>query len=105
MKDYLWLVTTNKGDFFITVIGNWTQEEAARKLLLVIKMINLDIIAMIPRKRATGPDDNMCTIFEQEEPEDALGFNFMAGKKIWEVCGRGTEYEAETIRLSKQMEL
>jgi len=28
IKDYLWLVKTDKGDFFITVIGNWTQEEA-----------------------------------------------------------------------------
>ncbi|KKM17719.1 hypothetical protein LCGC14_1672830, partial [marine sediment metagenome] len=27
-----------------------------------------------------------------------------AGKKLWEVCGRGVEYEAELIRLKKEME-
>jgi len=101
-KDYLWLVKTNKGDFFITVMGKWTQEEAARRVRLVFGGIKLDIVAMIPRKRATGPDDSMCTLYEQEEPKDVLGFNFLAGKKLWEVCGRGVEYEAELIRLKKE---
>jgi len=109
MKDWLWLVKTNKGDFFITVLGNWTQEEAAKKIRLVFDGIKLDVTAMIPRKRATGPDDAMGTIYQQEKPEDQrekpedwLGFNFLAGKKLWEVCGRGAEYEAERIRLKKE---
>jgi len=102
MKDYLWLVKTNKGDFFITVLGNWTQEEAAKKIRRVFEEIKLDITAMIPRKRATGPDDAMGTIYEQEEPKDELGFSFLGGKKLWEVCGRGVEYEAELIRLKKE---
>jgi len=101
-KDYLWLVKTNKGDFFITVIGNWTQEEAAKKIQLVFEKIKLDITAMIPRKRVTGPDDTMGTIYQQEEPKDELGFEFLGGKKLWEVCGRGVEYEAERIRLKKE---
>jgi len=104
MKDYLWLLKTNKGDFFITVMGNWTEEEAAKRARLVFETIKLDITAMIPRKRVTGPDDAMCTLYEQEEPENELGFQFLAGKKLWEVCGRGVEYEAERVRLEKQME-
>ena len=102
VKDWLWLVKTNKGDFFITVIGNWTQEEAAEKIRLVFEKIKLNITAMIPRKRVTGPDDAMGTIYEQEEPKDELGFSFLAGKRLWEVCGRGVEYEAELIRLKKE---
>ena len=104
MKDYLWLVKTNKGDFFISVFGKWTQEEAAKKIRLVFDEIKLDIIGMIPRKRATGPLDEMGTIHDQVEPKDARGFSFLAGKKLWEVCGRGVEYEAEQIRLKKEME-
>ena len=102
MKDYLWLVKTNKGDFFMTVFGNWTQEEAAKKLQLVFESIKLDITAMIPRKRVTGPDDAMGTIYEQEDAKSGLGFEFLGGKKLWEVCGRGVEYEAELIRLKKE---
>ena len=102
MKDYLWLVKTDKGDFFITVLGNWTQEEAAKKVQLVFEMIKLGITAMIPRKRATGPDDAMGTIYQKEKSENGLGFEFLGGKKLWEVCGRGAEYEAELIRLKKE---
>ena len=102
MKEWLWLVKTGKGDFFITVIGNWTQEEAAKKLLWVFEHIKLDITAMIPRKRATGPDDAMGTIYQAEEPKDKLGFSFLAGKKLWDVCGRVAEYEAELILLKKE---
>jgi len=102
MKDYLWLVKTDKGDFFITVLGNWTQEEAAKKLRLVLDSIKLDITAMIPRKRVTGPGDAMCTIYEQEDAKSGLGFEFLGGKKLWEACGRGVEFEAELIRLKKE---
>ncbi|KKN86960.1 hypothetical protein LCGC14_0262290 [marine sediment metagenome] len=104
VKDWLWLVKTNKGDFCITVLGKWTQEEAASKIRLVFKGIKLDITAMIPRNRATGPGDAMGTIYEQEAPKDKLGFNFLAGKKLWELYGRGAEYEAELIRWGKERE-
>ena len=105
MKDFLWLVKTNKGDFYITVAGNWTQEEAAKKIWMVFDWIKLDINAMIPRKRATGPDDAVGTIYQLEEPEDGGGFQFLGGKKLWEACGRRIEYEAELTRLGKQLEL
>ena len=104
MKDYLWLVKTSKGDFFITVVGKWTQEEAATKVRAVFHVVlKLSIIAMIPRKRATGPDDMLGTIVEQLEPKDEVGFDFMAGKKIWQACGRGTEYQAQKILLEKEL--
>ncbi|MBA7641612.1 hypothetical protein ES703_49297 [subsurface metagenome] len=102
IKDYLWLIKTNKGDFFITVMGKWTQEEAATKLQGVFAALKLDIIAMIPRKRATGPMDAMGTLYQQQdETKNELGFEFLGGKKLFEVCGRGAEYEAEMIRLKK----
>ncbi|MBA7682501.1 hypothetical protein ES703_90851 [subsurface metagenome] len=105
MKDYLWLVKTDKGDFFITVMGNWTQEEAAKRVKAVFDvMLKLDITAMIPRKRVTGPDDAMGTIYQQLEPKDELDFAFLGGKKLWQVCGRGAEYDAELIRSKKEME-
>ncbi len=104
MKDYLWLLKTDKGDFFISVLGNWTQEEAAKKVQLVFGTIGANITAMIPRKRATGPDDAMCTLYEQEDAKSGLGFDFLAGKKLWEACGRGVEYEAELIRSKKEIE-
>lgn len=105
LKDYLWLIKTNKGDFFITVVGNWTQGEAAKKIWRVFENIKLDITAMIPRKRATGPDDAVGTIYQPEEPEDGRDFAFLGGKKLWEACGRRVEYEAELTRLGKQLEL
>jgi hypothetical protein len=52
VKDWLWLVQTDKGDFFITVLGNWTQEEAAKKIRRVFDEIKLDITAMIPSRRS-----------------------------------------------------
>ena len=104
MKDWMWLVKTAKGDFFITVVGKWTQEEAAKRIKAVFEVIlKLDIIGMIPRKRATGPDDMMGTIIEQLEPKDQLGFDFLAGEKIWQVCGRGVEYQAQKILLEKEL--
>ncbi len=101
-KEYLWLVKTNKGDFFITVIGDWTLEEAAKKLVATFEKIELEMTAMIPRKRAPGLGDAQATIYQREESEDGQGFEFIAGKKLWEACGRGVEFEAETIRLKKE---
>ena len=95
-KDYLWLIKTNKGDFFVTVSGKWTQEEAAKKVREVFDSLQLETIGMIPRKRASGSVDTTCTILEDKK--EPLGFFFMAGKTLWDVCGRGVEYEAELIR-------
>lgn len=102
-NEWVWLVKTAKGDFFITVLGKWTQEEAAEKVRSVFETIELGITGMVERKRPTGPDDNRCTLVEQLEPKEGQGFDFMAGKKLWEVCGRGVEYEAQRVALEKQM--
>ena len=108
VKDWMWLVKTNKGDFFMTVMGKWTQEEAAKRVKAVFKavfkvVLKLDIVGMIPRKRNTGPDDIQGTICEQLVPKDALGFDFLAGKRFWDLCGRGAEYEAQMILLKEEM--
>lgn len=104
MKSWMWLVKTSKGDFFITVMGKWTQEEAAKRIKAVFDVIlKLDIIGMIPRKRSTGPDNMQGLIFEQLEPKDQLGFGFLAGEKIWHVCGRGAEFQAQKILLEKEV--
>ena len=103
MKDWMWLVKTDKGDFFLTVVGRWTQEEAAKKVRQIFDLLKLEIIGMIPRKRATGNDDMMGTIIEHLEPKDRLGFDFLAGKRIWQVCGRGAEYQAQKILLEKEL--
>jgi len=101
MNSWYWKVGTPQGDFSITVIGNWTQAEASKKLRAMLFDLNLDIISMIPTKRATGPQDARGTIYEQEKP-DTRGFDFLASKKIWEVTGRGIEYQAEMVRMDKQ---
>jgi hypothetical protein len=104
-NDYLWLVNTNKGDFFVEAVGRWNLEEAAKKIWWVFEQINVDITGMIPRKRITGPDDMRATLFQQTESEikNPLGFYFMAGKKLWSACGRGAEYDAEKVLLGKQL--
>ena len=104
ITDWMWLIKTNKGDFFMTVVGKWTQEEAAKRVRAVFELVlKLDIVGMIPRKRSTGPDDIQGTICEQLEPKDALGFDFLAGKKFWDLCGRGVQYEAQMILLKEEM--
>lgn len=97
----MWLVKTSKGDFFMTVCGEWNQEEAAKKVMMVFDGLELDIVGMIPRKRGPASTENTGTILEQSEPKDARGFDFLAGKKFWEVCGRIAEYQAENILLEK----
>ena len=100
---WMWLVKTSKGVFFITVVGKWTQEEATKIVRAVFEVrLKLDIVGMIPRKRSTGPDDIQCTIYEQQEEKDELGFHFLAGKKIWEACGRGAEFDAELVLQKSQ---
>jgi len=65
--------------------------------------LKLPIIGMVPRKRSTGPEERQGTIYEQPEPEDALGFYFLGGKNLWEACGRGVEYEAQLVLTKGQM--
>lgn len=101
-KEYLWLIKTTKGDFFMTALGDWTLEEAAKKVQLVFNTMKLTIVAMIPRKRATGPLDATCTIYEQEGTKSLLGFEVLAGKKLWDACGRTAEFDAEQIRLKNE---
>jgi len=105
MNDWQWLVKTAKGDFFLTVVGRWTQEEAAKKVRQVFDLLNLEIVGMIPRKRSTVGWDMMATIAEQLEPKDQLGFDFYAGEGIWRACGKGTEYQAQKILMEKQLAL
>jgi len=102
VNDYLWLVRTDKGNFFITVVGKWTREEAAKKVQWVFAALKLGIITMVPRQRTTGSMDAMGIIYEQAVSEDKLGFSFNAGKAIWEACDRGVEFEAELVRLKKE---
>ena len=102
-KDYLWLVKTNKGDFFFTVLGDWTQEEAEEKVRVAAKHIGVEITEFIPRKRATGSIDMTATIYQELEPKSLLGFALLAGKGLWEACGRGAEYATERARLEKEM--
>jgi len=104
-KDYLWLVKTDKGDFFFSVMGKWTQEEAAAKVRQVLDLIKLNIVGMIPRKRVTGGWDMTATIYEQLEPKTGLGFEVNAGAGIWEACGRGTDYQAQKILMEKELSL
>lgn len=105
LENWMWLVKTSKGEFFITVIGKWTQEEAAVRVRGVFEIVlKVEIIDMIPRKRSTSPSEIQCTIFEQQEKKDEVGFDFFAGKKVWEICGRGTEFEAALAKGSKRSE-
>lgn len=105
VKDWLWLVQTEKGDFFFTVTGKYTQGEAAKMVMAIFKeLLKIAIIGLIPRKRPPHPDDpSSCTIHQNHDPDDPHEFYLLAGKRLWEVCGRGAEYEAEYILLSKQM--
>jgi hypothetical protein len=101
---YAWLLKTSRGDFYVSVCGEWTEEEAVTKLLHVMITIGLVFTAMVPRKRIPGSPDNTGTIFQNEKSKTGLGFDFYAGKKFWEVAGRGTEYAAEMILFGKQLE-
>lgn len=101
MEDWMWLVKTNKGDFFMTVVGKWTQEKAASKVITVFNGLKLDIVAMIPRKRGPSSTESTGTILQQNPVKDKQGFDFLAGKKFWDLCGRSAEYEAEMVLLEK----
>lgn len=103
LQEWMWLLKTDKEGFFITVVGKWTQEEAAKKVRVVFDvLLKLTIVAMIPRKRIGGPDEIQCTIYEQQGEKDEHGFDFLAGKRVWEACGRGAEFEAELVLQKSQ---
>lgn len=112
MKDcdydyYLWLVQTDKGEFFMAASGHWAEAEAAQKVLQVFKShLLLDVIGMLPRKRITpGTDESAGTIIQTDDlVNHPLGYYILAGKKIWEACGRSVEFEAEQILFNKQIE-
>lgn len=103
MNGWAWLVTTDKGDFFVMIAGEWTQGQAFKHVCLAFGMLGLDITAMISRKRAptSVAEEAMVTIYQ--ETDHGEGFSLLAGKKLWNVCGQGIHYEAEMIRLKKEM--
>lgn len=102
VTEWAWLIKTAKGEFFVKVVGGWTQEEAAIRLHAVFHaQLKLVIISMLPRKYSTLPNEVMATIYQVPEPPP-LDFKFLAGKKLWEVCGRVAEYEAEMLLDKKQ---
>ncbi len=101
INDWMWLVQTNKGDFFITASGKWTQGVAAENVHFTFKSLGLEVIGMIPRKRSTGPDDMQCTITDRLEHKSPLGFTLLAGERLWKICGRYAEYQAEKILFEK----
>jgi hypothetical protein len=109
MKDfnyYLWLVKTEKGDFFMAASGDWTEAEAAQKVMGVFKQLGLGITGMTPSKRILDKDnDRSGTIIQElEEEKSKRGYQFLAGRKFWEICGRTAEFEAEMVLHEKQMQ-
>jgi hypothetical protein len=104
VNDYSWLLKTKVGDLYLSVCGEWTEEQAVLKLMTVMAMTGIVFTAMIPRKRIPGGPDNTGTIMQDEKSNTGLGYQFFAGKKFWEAAGRSGEYEAEMVRLKKEME-
>jgi len=99
-NDWMWLVKTEKGDLFITVVGKWDQPAALKKVWEMLGHLKVYPIAMIPRKISSAPDEQHGTIWEDET--ELLGFRFLAGKKFWDLAGRTAEFEAERLLLEKQ---
>jgi hypothetical protein len=99
---WAWKLTTDKGEFQVGVSGRWDQFEASKQLRKLFDMLEMTIVAMVPRKRITGPADNTGTICQIDDPATP-GFQFYSGKKFFDACGRTGEYEAERILLEKEM--
>jgi hypothetical protein len=104
INDWLWLVQTDKGNFFMTVAGEWSQAEALKKVWQLFTMLKIDITGLFPRQRATGSVDNTGTIFQTDDPKNALGYEFLAAKRFWALGNRMAEFEAEMLLLKKQTE-
>lgn len=98
---WYWLVQTPKGDFFMSVVGGWTQEEAALKVWKTFDQFNLTIIGLVQRKRVPFAGDSTGSIYQDKT--QAEGEFFLAGKKFWEISGRGTEYAAQMVALDHQI--
>jgi hypothetical protein len=103
-EDWSWLVQTDKGKFFITVVCNWGQSEAADVARSLFERLGLSITGMIQRKRVPAGVDNAGTIIQQSVPRNDLGYDFTAGKAYWDACGRGDEYESQARALRKEIE-
>lgn len=93
LNEWIWLLNTPKGDFCFTVLGPWSQEEAAKILHTVFgpASLNLVITGMTPRKRQVGPNENHATIYK--DPVTALP-NLSAGRGLFRAVGKSVEYEA-----------
>jgi len=99
MNDWYWVITVPRGDFFITILGDLSQEEAAKKVHKVFEMLDMVVIGMIPRKRETGPDTARATIMIDPKTGKRT---FMAASGIWQLAGRGVEYEAKLEALKEK---
>lgn len=98
---YVWLFKTPVGDLFLSARGNYTEEEAALVVREVMLLIKMPFTAMIPRKRIPDEPDSSATISQNEKSK--IGYDFYAGRKFWEFCGRAAEFDAEMILFSKQL--
>lgn len=91
VRDLVWKVPTDKGDFWFTVHANFPQTEALAYVVAVCAQAKLMVAGLIPMKRA------------QAEPEYSVLLNqrgtgrvyeIIAGKKLWHAMGRVAEFEA-----------
>lgn len=101
-KNYTWLVKTDKGEFFMSVSGEWTEAEAALRVMQVFRKMNLEITGM-DKKSGVPEEDNerAGAIIQELWPQTSeLGYKLFAGRKYWELCGRIAEFDAEMV-LSK----
>lgn len=107
---WAWLLKTSRGDFFITVVGEWNQGEALEMVWRVFERIrathhvNIDILGMIPRKRSSYSTDMECTVYQTEEKGEE-DYYFFAGENLWAICGLTANYEAEMILFQNQHNL
>lgn len=95
MTDYLWLVKTPKGNYFVSVVGNWTEEEAAKLLHKMFSLLPLTILEMVKRKLATGDLSMGVTIVQN--PKDKSDISFLAGQGLHEAMGLTALYEAQSF--------
>jgi hypothetical protein len=101
VQDHAWEVRTDKGDFYISVVGRWTEAEALEKLQTVLQGIKLKVNEQVKRRRPSGPEDNRCTIVENPDAKSGLGYEFMAGKALWYAMDMGGLYEQQMKGLTK----
>ena len=93
-KHYIWYTETDKGNFFFTVMGEWTQEEAEEKMRFATSNVGLKILKITPRERAPSNIIMHATILQDTETKSEYGFQLLAGEGIWRALGRLVEYHA-----------